>query len=79
MQERIAGRDVIPCLDAALCIDGASDVGEVAEDVEAVEHTDEVAVEETLRKAGIPNKFVGVHGIVGVASTGVHGEVGGEL
>ena len=79
MQERITRRDVVPCLSATLCVDGAPDVGEIAEEVEAVEHADEVAVEETLRKAGIPDKLVGVHGMVGVASTGVHGEVGGKL
>ena len=79
MQEGVAGCDVVPRLDATLGVDSTADVGEVAEEVEAVEHTDEVAVEETLRKAGVPNKLVGVHGMVGVTSTGVHGEVGGEL
>ena len=79
MQEGVAGCDVVPCLGATLGVDGTSNVREIAEEVEAVEHTDEVSVEETLGKSGIPNKLVGVHGMVGVTSTGVHGEVGGEL
>ena len=48
MQERVARRDVVPRLSAALGVDGAADVGEVAEEVETVEHTDEVAVKETF-------------------------------
>ena len=79
VQEGVAGCDVVPRLGAALGVDGTADVGEIAEEVKAVEHTDEVAVEETLGEAGVPNKFVGVHGMVGVTSSGVHGEVGGEL
>ena len=48
MQERVTRRDVVPRLSAALCVDGMSDVGEIAEEVETVEHTDEVAVNETF-------------------------------
>lgn len=79
VQQSVAGRDIAPRLDAALGVDCSVDVGEVAEEVEAVEHTDEVAVKETLGEAGVPNKLVGVHGVVGVTPSGIHGEVGGEL
>ena len=79
MQERVARRDVVPRLSAALGVDGAADVGEVAEEVETVEHTDEVAVKETFGQTSIPDKFVCIHCVVCVATAGVHSEVGGEL
>ena len=79
VQQCVAGCDVAPRLGAALGIDGAADVGEVAEEVEAVEHTDEVVMEETLGEAGVPDEFVGIHCVVGVATAGVHRQVGGEL
>ena len=79
VQQGVARRDVAPRLGAALGVDGAANVGEIAEEVETVEHTDKIAVEETLGEAGVPDKFVGVHCVVGVATAGVHGEVGGEL
>ncbi len=79
VQQSVAGRDIAPRLDAALGVDCSVDVGEVAEEVEAVEHTDKIAVEETLGEAGVPDEFVGVHRAVSVATAGVHGEVGGEL
>ena len=79
VQQSVAGRDIAPRLGAALGVDGTSDVGEIAEKVEAVKHTDEVAVKETLGEAGVPNKLVGVHGVVGVTPSGIHGKVGGEL
>ena len=79
VQQSVAGRDIAPRLDAALGVDCSVDVGEVAEKVEAVEHADEIAVKETFGEAGIPDEFVGVHCIVGVATARVHGEVGGEL
>ena len=79
MQERVARRDVVPRLSAALGVDGAADVGEVAEEVETVEHTDEVAVKEPFRQTSIPDKFVCIHYVVCVATAGVHSEVGGEL
>lgn len=79
VQQCVAGCDVAPRLGAALGVDGAADVGEVAEEVETVEHTDEVAVKETFGQTSIPDKFVCIHCVVCVATAGVHSEVGGEL
>ena len=79
VQQSVAGRDIAPRLDAALGVDCSVDVGEVAEEVEAVEHTDEVAVKETFGYTSVPDKFVCIHCVVGIATAGVHGEVGGEL
>ena len=79
VQQGVAGRDIAPRLDAALGVDCSVDVGEVAEEVEAVEHTDEVAVKETFGQTSIPDKFVCIHCVVCVAMAGVHSEVGGEL
>ena len=79
VQQSVAGRDIAPRLDAALGVDCSVDVGEVAEEVEAVEHTDEVAVKETFGYTNVPDKFVCIHCVVGIATAGVHGEVGGEL
>ena len=79
MQQSVAGRDIAPRLDAALGVDCSVDVGEVAEEVEAVEHTDEVAVKETFGYTSVPDIFVCIHCVVGIATAGVHGEVGGEL
>lgn len=79
MQQGVARRDVAPRLGASLGVDGAANVGEIAEEVEAVEHTDKIAVEETLGEAGVPDEFVGVHRAVSVATAGVHRQVGGEL
>ena len=79
MEQSVAGQDIGVGLGTALWVDGTSDVGEIAEKVEAVKHTDEVAVKETLGEAGVPNKLVGVHGVVGVTPSGIHSEVGGEL
>lgn len=71
--------DVVPCLGSSLCIDGATDIAEVVKQVESIELTNEIAVQETTGETGIPNKFVGVHFGVGITTTGVHGEVGGKL
>ena len=46
MQEGVAGHDVGISLGAALAVDGAGDVAELAEDVEAVEQDEEAALEE---------------------------------
>ena len=40
--------DIIPCLCSALSVDGTAYVGKVAEEVETIEHTDEVAVEKAF-------------------------------
>ena len=38
---------VVPCLGAALLIDGATDVLDAVEDIKAVDNESELAVEET--------------------------------
>ena len=81
MRHDIAGRNIAPRLDAALGVDCSVDVGEVAEEVEAVEQTDEVAVKETFGDTSVPDKFVCIHCVVGIATAGVHGgrwRVGGS-
>lgn len=62
-----------------MCIDVSADVGEIAEDVEAVKENGEVASGDAFGDAGIPDKLVGVHARVAVASAAVHGEVCGQL
>ena len=48
VQQTVGGDDVVEGLGAALGVDAAADVGEVAEQVEAVEHDDQIAFHETL-------------------------------
>ena len=48
MQQTVGGDDVVEGLGAALRVDGAAHVAEIAEQVEAVEHDDQIAFHETL-------------------------------
>ena len=48
MEHHVAVDGIVPCLGAALLIDGATDVLDAVEDIEAVEDHGELAVEETL-------------------------------
>ena len=79
MQEGVAGQGVGVGLGAALRVDGAGDIAELAEEVVAVEHDDEAAFEEGTRETAIPHPFVGVHRRVYVATARVEGHVGAQL
>ena len=56
----IAGHDVGVGLSASLGVEGAGDVAELTEDVEAVDNNEEIALEEGSREAGVPDKVGGV-------------------
>ena len=47
MEHHVAVDGVVPCLGAALLIDGATDVLDAVEDIKAVDNESELAVEET--------------------------------
>ena len=73
------GHDVGVGLRAALGVEGAGDIAELSEDVEAVEHDEELAFEEGTGEAGVPNKVVGVQLWVGIACSAVEAEIGREV
>ena len=79
MEHGVLGSDVAPGFGAALGVDGAADVAEVAQQVEGVEHHREARLGKVTREAGVPHQLVGVHGVIGVAAARVHRHVGGEL
>ena len=47
-EEGIAGNDVVPSLNATLGVDGATYIGELAQQVEGIEFQDEVALEKSF-------------------------------
>jgi len=79
MEHGVAGQDVSVGLGAALGVDNARDIVELAEEVETVKHPCEAAFEHGVRQAGVPDEVVGVHAAALVAATAEHGEVGGQL
>ena len=79
MEHGVLGSDVAPGLGAALSVDGATDVAELTEEVEGIEHDGEAGLGEGAREAGVPHQFVGIHGVVVVAAARIHGHVGREL
>ena len=79
MEHHIARQCVCPCLRAALGVDGAGDVTQVAKDVECVKHTRYLAFHEWTRKAGVPHNVVSVHHAPFIATAAIHGEVSAKL
>ena len=79
MDQCIAGHNVGVSLGAALGVEGACDVAELTEDVEAVDDNEEVALEEGSREARIPDEVAGVQVLVGIAGAGVEADVGAEV
>lgn len=77
MEEGVLREYVAADFGAALTVEGVGDVGELTEDVEAVEHEDEVALHGGVRQAGVPYEVIGVECGVVVAPAREHGEVGG--
>ena len=76
MEDAVGGYHVVECFGTSLCVHIALYVGEVAQEVEAVEHDGEFAFQQTFCDAGIPHQFVGVHGLFAVSTAAVHGDVG---
>ena len=79
VQEGVSRQNIGVSLGAALGIDGACDVRELAEYVEAVEHDDPLAFEEGTGKAGVPYDIVCVEVCIGIARTAIKREVGREV
>lgn len=79
MEEGVGGDDVVEGLGTTLGIDGLGDVGELTEHVETIELKKQIAVHEPLGEASVPDKIVGIHRLVTVASARVHGQVGSNL
>ncbi len=79
MEQCIARHDVGVGLGAALSVEGAGDVAELTEEVEAVYNNEEIALEEGSRETGIPDEVAGVQVFVGIAGAGVEAEVGAEV
>ena len=76
MQQTVGGDDVVECLGFALGIDGATNVGQVAKNVEGIELDKEFALQHPFCQSGVPYQFVGVHRVFNITSTRIHGEVG---
>lgn len=55
MEQPVGGDDIVKCFRSALCVDASLHIGEVAKEVEAVEHESHIAVHNFLGKACIPN------------------------
>ena len=79
VEHGVAGHHVVAGLGAALCVDRAVHVREVAQEVETVDEAGEAAAEEGAAQAGVPDEVVGVHRRRFVTATAVHRQVGGEL
>ncbi len=79
MEETIGGNDVVEGFGAPLCIDVAAHVGEVAQQIKAVEEDGQVLLGQTFGDAGVPHQLVRVHGRFAVSSAAIHGHVGAHL
>ena len=55
VKQSVGGNDIVECLRSALGVDGAANIGEIAEQVEAVKHEGHVALHEFLRHSCVPN------------------------
>ena len=78
-EHHVARNAVVPRLGATLLVHHVARVGELLQDVEALEFGEEFAFEETARELGVPDPVGGVHLALLIAATGVHRQVGGEL
>ena len=79
MEQCIAGHDVGVGLGAPLGVEGAGDVAELTEEVEAVDDKEESTLEEGSREASIPDEVAGVQVFVGIAGAAVEADVGAEV
>ena len=79
MNHTIASDGVILGITALGGRDDMADGGLLMQDVVELERDGEsLALEEALRHLGIPDEFVGVHRVVGIATTALHVQVRGE-
>ena len=79
MAEDIPRDDIAVYLRATLFVEGALHVRETAEKIEAINHTGETAMAESLRQARVPYQFIGIHLMVRIAAAAVHRQVGKDL
>ena len=79
VEHGVAGHHVVAGLGAALGVDRAVHVREVAQEVETVDEAGEAAAEEGAAQTGVPDEVVGIHRRRFVTTTAVHRQVGGEL
>ena len=79
VQQGISGHHVGVRFGASLRIHGARYVGKLAQDVESVNHHQQLALAERTRKAGVPHQVGRVELRVGIARATVKREVGGEV
>ena len=54
-----------------MCINCATYIGEVAEDVETIEHKGELAMKYAFGKASIPDQFIGIHRVIFITAATV--------
>ena len=78
-EKEVARNAVVPRFGATLLVHHVARVGELLQDVVALEFGEEFSVEETARQLGVPHPVGGVHLALLIAATGVHRQVGGEL
>ena len=79
VQQGVARHDVSEGFGASLGVEGASDVVELTENVETIEHHKEFTFEEGTGEAGIPDEVVGVQQRVGIACSAVEAEIRREV
>ena len=77
VQKPVGWYDIVVSFGSSLRIDGATNIGELAQKVEGIDGQEQVALEETSGESGVPDEFVGVHRLLAVTTTTVHREVRG--
>ena len=76
VNHKVTVYSVRPAVPSHLSIDTAADVALLMQYVEQLQaQSSSIAGQKALRNLGIPNKFVGVHGMVVKAATAIHGHV----
>ena len=76
MRHNVVRQGAVPCLGAALGIDGVLRVAELVQQVEGFDAGDELALEEGLADGGVQHEVVVVEFAAAIAATGVHIAVG---
>lgn len=60
MEQCVSRKDIATDFRASLSVDAVADAAQIAKDIEAIEHDNEIAFEERLRQSGIPHEVVGI-------------------
>ena len=60
MKQCVPWKNIATNFCATLTIDAVADATQIAKDIEAIEHDNEIAFEERLRQSGIPHEVVGI-------------------